>query len=242
MMLVLARSFAAAAALASSLLLASCATPTGSAGDPATAVAAPTYRVGDRWVYRVRDGFSNPKIYEETYTVTALGADAANVRVSIKGPDGSHERIERWSAAGKMTQGALFDVETRRFREPLERYRFPLQSGASWSQFVDNYNELTQKEGRINYYVRVGGRESITTAAGTFEAVRLNVVIHLDDDEFWRAATDCTYTIWYAPAVKAPVREVKRADYYMKPIGREGIGRLPAQYAIVELVSFTPGA
>jgi hypothetical protein len=90
--------------------------------------------------------------------------------------------------------------------------------------------------------VRVGGRESITTAAGTFDAVRLNVIIHLDDEEFWRTVTDCTYTVWYAPGVKGPVREVRRAEYFMKPIGRDGGGAIRAQYTIIELVSFTPGS
>jgi hypothetical protein len=239
-----ARWLCAAAAAATLLVLASCAgsLSPGVTGDPSLAVPAPIYRVGDRWIYRVRDGFSSPQIYEETHTVTSLGADGATVRVAIKGPKTDFERTERWAAAGKVSQGSLFDIETRRFREPLERYRFPLQPGASWSQFVDNYNELTQKEGRINHYVRVGGREPITTPAGTFDAIRLNVFMHLDDEEFWRTQTDCNYQVWYAPSVKGVVREVRRADYSHKPIGREGIGRLPAQYTIVELVSFTPGA
>jgi hypothetical protein len=238
----LARFGSIAATLAVSLVAASCATPTGSAGDPATAVAAPTYRVGDRWIYRVRDGFGIPTLYEETYTVASIDSDGTTVRVSIKGPKETLERTEKWRTPGKMTQGALFDIETRRFREPVERYRFPLQAGASWSQFVDNYNELTRKEGRINHYVRVGRQESITTPAGTFDAVRLQVFMRLDDDEFWRDGTDCNYMIWYAPAVKAAIREVRRADYQMKFSGDDGPTRVPAQYAIVELVSFTPGA
>jgi hypothetical protein len=208
----------AAAALAG-LLFASCATPIDSAGDPATAIAAPTYRVGDQWVYRVRDGFANPQVFEETFTVTTVAANSASVRVTFDGPGGRFERTEHWIAPGKLVQGALFDVETRRFGEPLERFRFPLQAGASWSQFVRNYNELAQREGVINYYARVGGRESITTPAGTFDAVRLRVVMRLDDEETWRYGTDCNYTVWYAPAVKGVVREVRRADYMEKSGG-----------------------
>ena len=44
----------------------------------------------------------------------------------------------------------LFDIETRRFREPLERYRFPMTAGTSWNQHVDNYNEYTQRAGPIS--------------------------------------------------------------------------------------------
>jgi hypothetical protein len=82
----------------------------------------------------------------------------------------------------------------------------------------------------------------VTTPAGTFDAVRLLVIMRLDDEEFWRWPTDCTYTVWYAPAAKASVREVKRADYLERASGPDAKARLPSQNALVELVSFTPGA
>ena len=236
-------SFLLAACVAMSLLSA-CAGPQGpmaaTAGRSGPAVASPQFRVGDRWVYRIRDGFRAAQIYEETHVVTANGPDGVNVQVTVTGPVPTFTRVERWLDAGRVAQGSLFDIETRRFREPLERYRFPLQPGASWNQFVDNYNELTMREGRINRYVRVGGHERVTTPAGTFDAIRLDIVMRLDDDEFWRWPTDCTYTVWYAPAAKAAVREVRRAGYVEKG-GGNSPGRLPAQNALIELVSFTAG-
>ncbi len=225
-------------------LLSACAGPevpmtlTAQRGGPAAEP--PQFRVGDRWVYRVSEGFRVKQIYEETHAVTALGPDGITVRVTVTGPGPSVERVEKWLDSGRVAQGTLFDIETRRFRQPLERYRFPLQSGTSWNQFVDNYNELTMREGRINRHVRVGGHERITTPAGTFDAIRLNVLMRLDDDEFWRWPTDCTYTVWYAPAARAAVREVRRADYLEKG-GGHSPSRLPSQNALVELVSFTAG-
>jgi hypothetical protein len=228
------------------LAIAGCATPGTSDVAPSSqaraAVEAPQYRVGDRWVYRVRDGWRNPVVYEETQTVTSIAPDGVTVRVTMKGERVNGERIEKWSAPGLVVQGALFDIETRRFATPLERYRFPLQPGATWNQFVDNYNEFTDREGRINRYVRVAGFDRVTTPAGTFDAVRLLVIMRLDDEEFWRWPTDCTYTVWYAPAAKASVREVKRADYLERASGPDAKARLPSQNALVELVSFTPGA
>jgi hypothetical protein len=206
------------------------------------AAESPQFRVGDRWVYRVSDGFRVKQIFEETHAVTAIGPDGIAVQVTITGPGPTVERVEKWLDAGRVTQGTLFDIETRRFHQPLERYRFPLQAGTTWNQFVDNYNELTMREGRINRYVRVGGYERVTTPAGTFDAIRLNVLMRLDDDEFWRWPTDCAYTVWYAPAVKATIREVKRADYLERGTGPDSGARLPSQNALVELVSFTPGA
>ena len=230
-------------AMVVALLLGACAGTTGPFGDSpgsGPAIEAPTYRVGDRLVYHVRDGFRDPIVYDETHVVTAVGADGITVRITMKGARVDGERIEKWAAPGRVLQGSLFDIETRRFAAPLDRYRFPLRTGQRWSQFVDNFNEFTGKEGQINRYVRVGAVEKVTTPAGTFDAIRLNVIMRLDDEEFWHWPTDCNYTIWYAPAVKASVRELKRADYLEKG-GRDSIGRLPAQNATLELVSFTPG-
>ena len=106
--------------------------------------------------------------------------------------------------------GALMDIETRRFAMPLERYRFPFAPGATWNQWVDNYNETTKREGRINRYVRVGGWEKVSTPAGEFDAIRMRVLMRLDDEEFWRYPTTCNYVIWYAPAVGAPSARKRR--------------------------------
>ena len=223
-------------------MISACAGPEVSVtASPAPAADSPQMRVGDRWVYRVREGYRVKQDFEETHTVTAVGADGITVRVVVTGAGTTVERVEKWLDPGRVAQGTLFDIETRRFREPLQRYRFPLRSGASWSQFVDNYNEMTMREGRINRYVHVGGHERVTTPAGTYDAIRLNVVMHLDDGEFWRWPTDCTYTVWYAPAVKAAVREVRRADYLEKGSGKDAAARLPSQNALIELVSFTAG-
>jgi hypothetical protein len=231
-----------AAGFTAAIVLAGCAAPVASLQSSETlATAAPQYRVGDRWVYRVRDGFANPKIYEETHAVSAIGADGITVDVTVTGGGETVRRVEKWVDGGRMSQGALMDIETRRFAEPLLVYRFPLQPGSTWNQRVANFNTMTGREGPISRYVRVGGQERVTTPAGTFDAVRLNVVMRLDDEEFWRWPTDATYTVWYAPAAKASIREVRRADYLEKG-GDQSVGRLPTQNAVVELVSFTPGA
>ncbi len=228
-----------AALLALAALLGGCAAAgVGTSSKPAS-VEAPQYRVGDRWVYRITEGFRQKVIYDETHTVTRVGADGITVEVVMKGPQLDAVRIERWPAPGLVSQGSLFDVETRRFREPLERYRFPLVSGSTWNQRVDNFNEYLKRDGQISRYVHVGGLEQVTTPAGTFDAVRLRINMRLDDGEFWRQPTDCNYVVWYAPAVKAAVREIRRAEYQERS---HPYPRLFAQSAVIELVSFTPGA
>jgi len=212
-----------------------------SPGEGGPAAEAPAYRVGDRWVYRATDGFYAPVQWEETREIVAITAEGAAVRVTQKGPAVDNTRTERWAAPGRVLAGALFDEETRRFATPLKRYEFPLAPGKTWNQWVDNYNEATKKDGQINRYVRVGGWEKVTTPAGTYDAIRLRVLMRLDDDEFWRWPTECNYLIAYAPAVRGIVREEKEAQYREKGSPVDGIAAIRSQHAVLELVSFTPG-
>jgi len=203
--------------------------------------AAPSPAVGARWTYRGREGFRVPVVWEETHEVTALGASGITIRVTQKGPTLDVERQEVLAAPGVVRTGALMDVETRRFTEPLIRYRFPLAPGEAWSQWVDNFNETTNKAGQINRYVRVGGWEKVSTPAGVFDAIRMRVMMRLDDEEFWRYPTTCNYLVWYAPAVGAPVREEKDAEYYERGEEMDGQGAIRAQHTLLELTSYSPG-
>jgi hypothetical protein len=207
------------------------------------AAEAPAYRVGDRWVYRVHDGFFRLiTTWDETHTISAVNADGITERVTLKGPTLDVLRSELWSAPGQVKIGALYDYETRRFATPLDRYRFPLASGATWSQYVNQSDEVNRTSGQINYFLRAQGWETVATPAGTFDAIVLHIVIWLDDETFWRYPTLCNYIVWYAPAVRGVVREVKRASYQEKGGDRDANARIPTQNSLIELVSFTPGA
>jgi hypothetical protein len=202
---------------------------------------APTFTVGQRWTYRGREGFRSPLVWEETHEVTGIGPDGIAIRVTLKGPGLDVERHELLAAPGVVRTGAVMDIETRRFAMPLDRFRFPLASGETWNQWVGNFNEATNKEGQINRFVRVGGWEKVSTPAGVFDAIRMRVMMRLDDEEFWRYPTTCNYLIWYAPAVGASVREEKEAEYREKGEEMDGTGAIRAQHTLLELTSFTPG-
>src|SRR5436190_9179896 len=211
----------------------------GASGPPADA---PVFHVGDRWVYRATDGFRLPLQWVETHQVTAVAPDAITVHITETGPNARGERTEVWSTPGLLKTGAVFDEETRRFVTPIKMYEFPLTPGTSWNQWVENLNASTKKSGQINRYVTVGGWEPVATPAGTFDAIKLRVLMRLDDDEFWRGPTQCNYLIYYSPAVGAMVRAEKNAEYWEKGDRRDGIGAIAAQHAVLELASYTPGA
>ena len=206
------------------------------------AAEAPAYRVGDRWVYQGQDGFRLLTTWEETHTITAVGAEGIGERVAVKGPSIDLARAELWTVPGRVKIGALYENETRRFVTPLDRFRFPLAAGATWSQFVDNFDESTKTNGQINNYVNVRGWETVVTPAGTFDAIVMRVVMWLDDGTFWRWPTQCNYTVWYAPAVRGVVREVKLGQYLEKGGDMDNGATIRTQNTVIELVSFAPGA
>ena len=178
----------------------------------------------------------------QQFTGRAIGADGITERVTLKGPTLDVGRSELWTAPGQVKIGALYEYETRRFATPLDRFRFPLASGATWSQYVNNVDETNRTSGQINYYLRALGWQTVATPAGAFDAIELHVVIWLDDETFWRFPTECNYILWYAPAVRGVVREIKRASYQEKGGDRDGPARIPTQNTFTELVSFAPGA
>jgi len=202
---------------------------------------APQHRIGDQWVYRVDQVFRNAPDYTETHQVTGVDGGGVTVRVTAQIGSIAVDRVERWPAPGLVEQGTLLDIETRRFAEPLVRWRFPLAGGASWNQWVDQVNETGGTRGRINRYVRVAGSDSVVTPAGTFDALRMFVIMRLDDEDAFRHATEVRHIVWYAPAVRATVREERRAEYREKGSGRDAFANIPVQNELAELVSFTPG-
>ena len=232
--------FAVASITVGSLLgLGGCASaPRGNSGPAAEA---PAYRVGDRWVYHGDDGFRVKTEWDETREVTAISSEGITVRIATKGAL-DVVRTELWSAPGQVKVGAVYDNQTRRFAVPLERYDFPLAPGKSWNQWVKNYTEFTKETGEINRYVHVSGWEQVATPAGNFDAIKMQVLMRLDDETFWRWPTTCNYTVWYAPAPRSVVRAELDAQYAEKDGGLEGGAAVRTQHGVVELVSFTPGS
>jgi hypothetical protein len=216
--------------------LAGCASTPAMDGPPA---AEPVFHVGDRWTYNCSDGFRLPLTWTETHEVTAI--DASGITVKVTGVGGkSFSRTELLSSPGVVLVGAVFDnSETRRFETPLIRYQFPLTPGASWDQYVRNFNDLTQRNDIVNRRVTVRGYEQISTPAGTFNAIALSIIMLVNFDDPFRFPTRCTYSVWWAEAAGAMVRETKFATYRERGDNDVMTGDIRAQNAVIELASFT---
>jgi hypothetical protein len=197
-------------------------------------------RVGDRWVYHGIDGYRQKIVWDETHEITGIAAEGISVKVTTTGPTMNFTRTELWAAPGVVRSGAIYEVETDRFDPPFIRYQYPLTNGVTWSQSVRDLNRPPGPYGPIRATATAGGYESVSTPAGTFDAIKIRYLITLDDETFWRYPTQCDYVVWYAPAVGAPVRELRKSYYIEKSV--ESSPGVPGQNAIIELTSFTRGS
>ena len=200
--------------------------------------ATPTYRVGDRWTYRASDGFLLPSKWVETREVVAIGAEGITVRITQKGEAIDAVRTELWAAPGRVRVGALRNDETRHFVAPLQRYNFPLTPGQSWNQWVDKDEHAAEAQGRISLSTQVEEWEKVSTPAGTFDAIRVQVAVRDDELHAWRLPTTARSVSWYSPDVRGNVREESDAHYI--EYGKEG-PKLHAHHLLLELTAFAPG-
>lgn len=226
--------------LATSGLLSGCITVGGASGPPAPA---PTFRVGDRWVYQCADGFRLPVRWTETHEVTTIDATGIAVRVTAVGDTVNFTRTELLQSPGVVLIGSVYDpAETRRFAEPLVRYQFPLTPGARWNQVVNNFDSLTQREDVVSRTVQVGGYETVSVPAGTFDALTMRTLMQVNVNDPFRFPTQCNYMTWWAEKAGAMVRETRFATYVERGDGPNAIA-IRAQNTLIELASFvrTPG-
>ena len=200
---------------------------------------APTMKVGDRWVYNVKSGIGlATTTYQETREVVSVGGKGGKVKVTGKSADGKDfTRVEEFASPGVLQSGALCFDEVYRFPTPLQRVTFPVAPGQRSSKWVDVIAEPAGTKGQINYFFRTRGWEKLTAPAGAFDAIRVDVLMVLDDSTPFRNATNCNFTYWYSPTVRGTVRERRTAQYTQLD--------QQAEYRVLdafyELASFTSG-
>lgn len=200
---------------------------------------APVWVVGNRWVYRCSDGYRDPVVWQETHEVTAI--DATGIAVRVTGQGGvNFQRMELLVSPGVVKSGAVYNPdETRNFEAPMVRFEFPLNSGARWSQRLHNLNGANQLVSTISREVSVGGYESVTVPAGTFNAMTMRTIMTVDDNNPFQFPTQADYMTWWSAAAGNVVRKTKTATYRQ----RDGMGgmQIRAQNTTIEMVSFRTG-
>ena len=111
-----------------------------------------------------------------------MGSEGITVAVAVRGERVSVDRVEL-ARRGQGRAGNAVRHRDAALQGPSIATAYPLQSGATWNQWINNYNELTDREGAQPLRARGPGRAR-DPPAGTFDAIRMQVTMRLDDEEF----------------------------------------------------------
>ena len=212
----------------------------GCASEPiGTGVAAPQLVIGDHWQYRVTDNLRRGIVSQLDAEVIAVSGREARIRFTSTDSNGRTEWVDEVDGEGGLRAGSLWREPPRPFNPPAQLLAFPLDVGKTWRQVIDTVRRDTELPDQILIYGRVEGRDATTVPAGTFETVYVYRIVQLDDQETWRNRTTQVAGIWYAPAVKASVREKREATYLEK--GGPDPATVRMESSVLELIAFRPG-
>jgi len=203
-------------------------------------IEAPRLVVGDRWQYRVTDNLRRGTVSQLDAEVIAVAGGSARIRLDYSDTSGRAEWIDEVDSQGGLRSGTLWRETPRPFNPPAQLLAFPLDEGKTWRQVIDTLHPDTELKDQILIYGKVDGRHATTVPAGGYDAVYIYRIVQLDDEEFWRTRTTLRDAVWYAPEVKAPVREARAAEYTEKGSGPD-MTTISTESTVLELVSFRPG-
>jgi hypothetical protein len=203
-------------------------------------IEAPRLVVGDHWQYRVTDNLRRGMVSQLDAEVIAVAGGSAQIRFGYADSNGRSEWIDEVDGQGGLRSGTLWREAPRPFNPPAQLLAFPLGEGKTWRQVIDTLHQDTEIKDQILIYGKVNGRHATTVPAGRYDAVYIYRIVQLDDEEFWRTRTTLRDAVWYAPEVKAPVREARAAEYTEKGSGPD-MTTISTESTVLELVSFRPG-
>jgi hypothetical protein len=210
-----------------------------SAAAPVGSVAAPQFAVGDHWRYRITDNLRRGAVSQLDVEVTSVTGQVARIRVQRTDPTGRSEWVDEVDGEGGLRSGSLFREPPRPFDPPVQLLAFPLDKGKTWRQTIDTLRKDTGIKDQILIYGKVNGAPAVSVPAGKFDTLSIYRTVQLDDSEFWRSRTFRTDAVWYAPAVKAPVREKREAYYNQRD---RSTPQVRTESTVLELLSFQAGA
>lgn len=171
--------------------------------------------------------------------VISVSGTAAQLRFRYADDFSRTQWVDQVDGQGRLSSGVLGRPVERPFDPPVQLFAFPLAPGETWRQVINTFRPELDLDGQILVYGKVDGRAPASAPAGTYEAIHVYRVVQLDDEEFWRTRTTRRDAIWYAPELKAPLREAREAEY--TEMDGPDSATIRTESRVFELVSFRPG-
>jgi hypothetical protein len=165
---------------------------------------------GDRWVYELKDEISGDLKSTTTVVVIDVSEKEINTRVSVRG-------------AARPLQ-FVFDRDWNRIDDSIWKYRPsdgtgirpPLQVGKDW-RFENKATHFQNGTAlSTSGQSKVVSEEKVTTAAGTFDAFKIETTMRQVNSNDHTKAAMVTAALWYAPSINRWVRKT----YSVKIEGR----------------------
>jgi len=187
-----------------------------------TEVPAPTYRVGDRWIYKRTDGYNG--LPRGTLTREVRAVEENGIRIVTQDEHGHILDDARYEAPGLQLAGTFTEDGPMfgRCQTPFREYDFPLVAGKEWR---DAFYLDRDDPGGIRNYVTASlyaeGWEDIQVAGQSFHALVLRRSLNLGEKSFWYGTMYRYETEWYVPALRSFARMETIEEYY----DRSGGGR-----------------
>jgi hypothetical protein len=205
-----------------------------------TEVPAPTWRVGDRWVYRRTDAYRGLDAGTLTREAAARGADGV-FQVVTRDQEGRLLDDARFIAPGRLASGTLSEDGpiAGRFDPPLEIYAFPLASGKAWRQSFTRTDA-----GGLRRYATVAssaeGWETVRAGGREHRAIVIRRRYNLGPKDSFHGDTLRSELEWYAPDLRGAVRLNVSEVFFERP-NQVLAAMLPGARYLYELVSFGSG-
>lgn len=151
----------------------------------------PTYKIGDEWTLKWRNGLQTIRVAElkEKVIITTKSDKPSSYR-EIR--DADFNLVEVQGSVNPITTGFPF-------------FHFPLFVGKIWGKIV-----MTSARGESSYCrhdAKVIGYEEVTVPAGKFKAFK---IVHRQSTDKWSGEL----IHWYSPIVKAPVKVTSKNFRY----------------------------
>jgi hypothetical protein len=166
---------------------------------PLTRADRPDVRVGDRWIFQTSDGRTGATRPGPHLTVREVSAENF-VTETAKG--------QRWTYSRDWNLIEIKSGETVTFsaKPSWTFFQFPLEVGKQWESRSETTDPARTAQWQLKAHVE--GVESVTVAAGTFQAFKIRFVgtfsvrQHLDPSFLGSRKQ----TVWYSPDCKCVVK------------------------------------
>lgn len=220
-------------------MLAGCATPRLGTYE-ATAVPAPSWRVGDGWTYGRTDFYTRLDAGAVMREVVAVGP--SGLRVLTRTLQGQLLDDATYSSSGIEISGNLSEDSPSvagMLDPPFQRYAFPLASGKQWRQSMTR-TDANGSRYPLSASTRVEGWETVSAGGRDVGAILIRRSFNLGPKDPFHGTLYRDELEWYAPELRGSAR-LQIEEWYRERYTGGLAPMLPGARYLYELVSFIAG-